>query len=64
MKRVYALYFSLNIIRVMQLRTMRWAGLAARNGKRRGAYRVLMGKPEGRRSFGRPRHRWVVNIKI
>jgi len=33
-------------------------------GKRRGAYRVLMGKPEGKRSLGRPRHRWEYNIKM
>jgi len=43
---------------------MRWAGYAARMGERSGAYRVLMGKPEGKSSFGRPRHRWEDNIKI
>jgi hypothetical protein len=34
------------------------------NGEKRNAYRILMGKPEGKRSLGRPRHRWVDNIKI
>ena len=38
---------------------MRWAGHVARMGEERGAYRVLVGKPEGKRPLGRPRHRWV-----
>jgi len=38
---------------------MRWAGHVARMGAERGVYRVLLGKPEGRRPLGRPRHRWV-----
>jgi hypothetical protein len=41
-----------------------WVGRVARRGKRRGVYRFLMGKPEGKRSFGRPRHRWEDNIKM
>jgi len=41
---------------------MRWAGHVARMGEERGAYRVLLGKPEGKRPLGRPRHRWVDNI--
>ena len=41
---------------------MRWAGHVARMGEERGAYRVLVGKPEGKRSLGRARHRWVDNI--
>jgi len=44
--------------------TMRWVGHAARMGKRRGAYRVLVGKPEGKRPLGRPRNRWEDHIKI
>ena len=43
---------------------MRWAGHVARVGEERGVYRVLVGKPEGRRPLGRPRHRWVVNIRM
>jgi len=41
---------------------MRWAGHVARMGEERGVYRVLVGKPEGRRPLGRPRRRWVDNI--
>jgi hypothetical protein len=43
---------------------MRWAGHAARMGKTKNAYTILMGNPEGKRPLGRPRHRWVDNIKI
>ena len=43
---------------------MRWAGHVARMGKRRGVYRVLVGKPEGKRPPGRPRLRWKDNIKM
>ena len=43
---------------------MRWAGHVARMGQRRGVYRILVGKPEVKRPLGRPRHRWVDNIKM
>ena len=43
---------------------MRWAAHVAHMGERRGVYRVLVGKPEGKRPFGRPRNRWEDNIKI
>jgi len=43
---------------------MRWAGNVACMGKERGLYRVLLGKPEGRRPLGRPRQRWVDNIRM
>ena len=43
---------------------MRWAGHIARMGEWRGVYRVLVGKPEGKRPVGRPRCRWEVNIKM
>jgi hypothetical protein len=43
---------------------MRWAGHVARMGETRNAYRILVGKPEGKRQLGRPRRRWVDNIKI
>jgi hypothetical protein len=56
-------YSLLNIVRVVKSRRMRWAGDVARMGKNRGVHRMLMGKPEGKRSFGRPRRRWADNIK-
>ena len=43
---------------------MRWAGYVARMGEERGVYRVLLGKPEGRRPLGRPRRRWVDNNRV
>jgi len=43
---------------------MRWAGHVARMGKRRGLYRVLGERPEGKKSLARPRHRWEDNIKM
>ena len=51
-------------MRVVKSRKMRWAGLVARVGERRGVYRVLVGKPEGKRPLGRLRHRWEENIKM
>jgi hypothetical protein len=48
----------------MKLRRMRWAGHVARMGEKRNAYRILVGKPEGKRPLGRPRLMWVDNIKI
>ena len=58
------LYCSPNIVRVIKSRIMRWAGHVARMGEERGAYRVLVGKPEGKRPLGRPRRRWVDNIRM
>ena len=61
------LYYSPNVIQLIKLRRMRWAvyiACIACMGHRRGAYRVLVGKPEGMRVFGRPRCRWEDNIKI
>ena len=58
------LYCSPNIVRVTKWRRMRWAGHVARMGEERGVYRVLVGKPEGKRSLGRPRRRWVDNIRM
>jgi hypothetical protein len=63
-KELYALYFSPNIIRVIKSRRLRWAGHVARMGERRGAYRALVGKSEGRRPLGRSRRRWEDNIKM
>ena len=53
-----------NIVRVIKSRRMRWAGLVARMGEGRDVYRVLVGKPEGKRPLGRPRRRWENNIKM
>ena len=58
------LYSSPNIVRVIKSRRMRWAGHVARMGEERAVYRVLMGKPEGKRPLGRPRRRWVDNIRV
>ena len=58
------LYSSPNIVRVINSRRMRWAGHVAHMGERRGVYRVLVGKPEGKRPLGRPRRRWEDNIRM
>jgi len=58
------LYSSPSIVRVIKSRRMRWAGHVARMAEGRGAYRVLVGKPEGRSPMGRPRRRWEDNIRI
>jgi len=58
------LYSSPNIVRVIKSRRMRWVGHVARMGESRGVYRVLVGKPEGKRPLGRPRRRWEDNIKM
>jgi hypothetical protein len=48
----------------MKPKRMRWAGHVARMGEKRNRYRILVGKPEGKRPLGRPRRRWVNNIKM
>ena len=58
------LYTSSNTVPVIKSRKMRWAGHVTRMGERRGEYRVLVGKPEGKRPLGRPSHRWEDNIKM
>ena len=58
------LYSSPNNVRVIKWGRMRWAGQVARMGERKGVYRVLVGKPEGKKPLGRPRSRWEENIKI
>jgi hypothetical protein len=57
------LYSLHNIVRVVKSRRIRWAGHVARMVEGRGVHRVLVGRPEGRRPLGRPRHRWEDNIK-
>jgi hypothetical protein len=58
------LYSLPNIVRVVKLRRMRWAGHVARMGKDKSVHRVLVGKPEGKRPLGRPRRKWEDNIKM
>ena len=58
------LYSSPDIVRVIKSRRMRWAGHVARMGEGRVVYRVLVGKPEGKRPLGRPRRRWQDNIRM
>jgi hypothetical protein len=58
------LYCSLNIFRVIKSRRMRWAGHVAHLEERIVVYRVLVGKPDGNRPFGRHRRRWEDNIKM
>ena len=58
------LYSPPNIVRVIKSRRIRWAGHVARMGEERGVYRVLVGKPEGKRPLGKPRLRWVYNIRM
>jgi len=61
---IYDLYCSPNIVRVIKSRRMRWAVHVARTGEERGVYSVLVGKPAGRSPLGRPRHRWVDNMRM
>jgi hypothetical protein len=58
------LYSSPSIIRIIKSRRIRWAGHVARMGEKRNAYRLLVGKPEGRRTLERPRRRQVDNISM
>ena len=58
------LYSSPNIVLVIKSRRMRWAGHVVRIGEERVVYRALVGKPEGKRPLGRPRRRWVDNIRM
>jgi hypothetical protein len=58
------LYCSPNIVRVIVLRRIKWSEHAARTGETKIAYRVLVGRSEGKRPLGRPRRRWENNIKM
>ena len=62
-EELIGLYSSPNIVRVIKSRRMRWAVRVARMEQGRGVYKVLVGKPEGKRPLGRPRRRWEDNIK-
>jgi hypothetical protein len=61
---LHSLYSSLNIVRVIESRRVRWAGHVAHMGEGRGVYRVLVGRPEGKRPLERPRRRWEDNINL
>jgi hypothetical protein len=63
-EELHILYSSSNIIRQIKSRGMRWVGHVARMGEERNVYRVLMGKPEGKKPLGRPRHRWEDRIRM
>jgi hypothetical protein len=63
-EELHRLYSSPSIIRMIKSRRMRWAGHVARMGEKRNAYRILVGKPEGKRPLERLRRIWVDNIKM
>jgi hypothetical protein len=63
-EELHDLYSSRSIIRIIKLRRMRWAGHVARMGEKMKSYRLLVGKSEGKRPLGRPRRRWVDNIRM
>jgi hypothetical protein len=63
-EELHGFYSSPSIVRVTKARMMRWAGHVAHMGEVRGAYNILVGRPEGRRPLGRPRRRWEDNIKM
>jgi len=63
-EELYDLYSSPNIVWVIKSRRMRWVGCVACMWEWRGIYRVLVGKPKGKRPLGRPRHAWEDNIKM
>jgi hypothetical protein len=63
-EELHDLYSSPSIIRIIKARRMRWAGREARMGEKTNAYRLLVGKPDGRRPLGRPRRRWLDNIRM
>jgi hypothetical protein len=63
-EELHGLYSSPSVVRVIKARRMGLAGHVARMGEVTGAYNILVGRPEGRRPLGRPRHRWEDNIKM
>jgi hypothetical protein len=63
-EELHDLYSSPSTIRIIKSRRMRWVGHETRMVEKRNAYRLLVGKPEGKRPLGRPRHRWVDNIRM
>jgi hypothetical protein len=63
-KELRDLYSLPSIIRIMKSRRMKWTDHVARMGEKRNAYKLLVGKPEGKRPLGRPKRRWVYNIRM
>jgi hypothetical protein len=63
-EELHNLYYSQSIIRIIKSRRMRWAGHVARIEVKKNVYRLLVGKPEGKRPLGRLRRRWIDNIKM
>jgi hypothetical protein len=63
-EELHNLYTSPSIIRIIKSRRMRWTGHVARMGEKRNVYRLLVRKPGGKRPLGRPRRRWMDNIKM
>jgi hypothetical protein len=63
-KLLHDLYFPPSITKMINSRRMKWVGHVARVGGNRNMYRLLRGKPEGKRPLGRPRQRWVDNIRM
>jgi hypothetical protein len=61
---LHSLYSSSNVVRVIKSRRMRWVGHVARMEEGKGVSRVLVGKPEGKKSLGRARRRLEDNIKL
>jgi hypothetical protein len=62
-EELHNLYSSPSIIRMIKSSRTKWAGHMACMGQKRNAYRILAGKPEGKRALGRPRYRWVTILK-
>jgi hypothetical protein len=63
-EELHILYTSPNIIRQIKSKRMKWLRHVARVGEERKVYKVLVGKPEGKRPLGRPRHRWEDGIRM
>ena len=63
-EELHSLYISPNTVRVLKSRRLRWAGQVARMEEGRSAFKILTGKPTGKRPLGRPRRRWEDNIRM
>jgi hypothetical protein len=63
-EELHDLYSSPSIIRITESKRIKWAGHVARMREKRNAYKLLVRKPEGKRPLGRPRRRWVNNIRM
>jgi hypothetical protein len=63
-EELHNLHSSPSVIRIIKSRRLRWTGHVARMGEKRNVYRLLVGKPEGKRPLGRSRRRWINNIKM